>query len=248
MDEVLNERAAAARRRFEIPILVAALLVVPVIYLEAQTASPGWRQVALVANWLIWLLFLAEYLVVVRLTDDRWGYTKRAWLDVFIIVTSFPGWPALFATTRLLRLLMLGRVLRALRLVRLAAIVGRGGLAAREVLGKRGLGFLLAATLLLWIGASGLFALAEGKGSILDGMWWAIVTISTVGYGDVVPETPVGRGTAAVLMLVGIGFVATLTATVAASFVEHDERKLFDEVRRLHDRLDEIQARLDRDA
>jgi voltage-gated potassium channel len=58
--------------------------------------------------------------------------------------------------------------------------------------------------------------------SIGLGVWWAVVTVTTVGYGDVVPTTTGGRIVAALLMLVGIGFLSTLTATIASSFVAHD--------------------------
>lgn len=53
-----------------------------------------------------------------------------------------------------------------------------------------------------------------------DGIWWALVTLTTVGYGDTVPATPFARIVGVLLMFVGIGFVAALTATVAARFIE----------------------------
>ncbi len=53
-----------------------------------------------------------------------------------------------------------------------------------------------------------------------DALWWAIVTVTTVGYGDKYPVTAGGRGVAVVLMLVGIGLIGVLTATVASYFVE----------------------------
>ncbi len=123
IEDVLNPPAAAARRRFEIPVLVAALLVVPVIFIEEQATSQAWLNIAAGVNWLIWAAFAAEYLVVLALADRRWAYTRKAWLDVFIIVSSFPLLPGLLASTRLFRLLRLGRVLRLLRLFRLAAVV-----------------------------------------------------------------------------------------------------------------------------
>jgi voltage-gated potassium channel len=244
MDEILNERAAAARRRFEVPVLVAALLVVPVIYIEAQVTSPAWRQVAVWTNWLIWLAFFAEYVTVLALTDRRWAYTRKAWLDVFIIVTSFPALPAALAATRLLRLTRLTRVLRLVRLTRLAAVVTRGGAAAGTVFHRGGLGYVLMVTVLLALGAAGLFALTEPAENFGDGLWWSVVTLTTVGYGDMVPQTVVGRVAGAGLMLLGIGFVALLTAAVAAKFVGDDETELAAEIRRLHERLDVIQQQL----
>lgn len=244
IEDVLNPPAAAARRRFETPVLVAALLVVPVIFIEEQATSQAWLNVAAGVNWLIWAAFTAEYLVVVTLADRRLAYTRKAWLDVFIIVSSFPLLPGLLATTRLFRLLRLGRVLRLLRLFRLAAVVTRGASATRTIFKKRGLGYIVTLTLLITLGIGGVFAILEDS-PLGDGLWWAIVTMTTVGYGDMFPTTPAGRMAAAVLMLVGIGFLALITAAVAAHFVESDseegESELVAEMSRLHARLDTIE-------
>lgn len=247
IEDVLNESAAEARRRFEIPVLIAALLVVPVIFIEEQAQSLAWLQVATTANWLIWLAFTAEYVTVLWLADRRWAYTKKAWLDVFIIVSSFPLLPGLLASTRLLRLLRLGRVLRLLRLVRLAAVITRGVTATRTIFGRRGLGYIIIVTLLVGMGIGGAFAVLEGS-PLGDGLWWSIVTITTVGYGDLFPATLGGRIAAAVLMLLGIGLLAVITASVAAYFVEADDDEETDQlagdVARLHERLDAIEQLL----
>ncbi len=74
-----------------------------------------------------------------------------------------------------------------------------------------------------------------------DALWWAVVTVTTVGYGDTYPVTAGGRGVAVVLMLVGIGLIGTLTATVASYFVEEQADK---EKVDLTQRLDRIEAML----
>ena len=55
--------------------------------------------------------------------------------------------------------------------------------------------------------------------SVGSGLWWAVQTVTTVGYGDVVPKTPVGQIVAAVVMLLGIGFVTVITASITGAFV-----------------------------
>lgn len=241
-DQLLNERAAAARRRFELPVLVAALAVVPVIYIEETSTSASMLVIADVANWLIWLAFAVEYTVVMSLAspDTRWSYTKKSWLDVLVIVLSMPLLPALLASSRLLRLTRLARVFRLLKLVRLAAVLTRAGRSAGVIFKKRGLGYIVLLTVIVALGIGGVFAIIEGV-NIFDGLWWAVVTLTTVGYGDVFPVTPAGRVAASLLMLLGIGFVAVITASVAAYFVEDEEADLADEIRTLGERLDRIE-------
>lgn len=236
--------ADRARRLFEIPVLVAALLVVPVIFIEERAGSTSWLTVASVANWAIWALFLSEFVVVVLLADSRSGYAAKAWLDLFIIVVSFPLLSTGLAATRLLRLTRLTRVLRLLRLVRLAAIVSRGGAAAGAVFRKRGLAYVIALILLIAVGVGGIFAIVEGS-SVADGLWWAIVTVTTVGYGDMYPVTTGGRIAASILMVLGIGLIAVVTASVAAHFVGEEEKvNLHEELRRIDGRLDELERLL----
>jgi hypothetical protein len=82
---------------------------------------------------------------------------------------------------------------------------------------------------------------SENVGSIEDGIWWALTTVTTVGYGDVVPRSTLGRVVAGVVMLVGIGFFALLTAAVAATFMKQDEKP-----EELRLQLEDIVARLER--
>src|SRR5947209_18602965 len=86
------------------------------------------------------------------------------------------------------------------------------------------------------------------------GLWFAIVTVTTVGYGDTFPTSPGGRVVAAFLMVVGIGFLGLATAAIAGHFVEQDasdkhrestdkQDQILAELRRIHQRLDRIESR-----
>ncbi|MCZ7588778.1 MAG: potassium channel family protein [Gaiella sp.] len=93
--------------------------------------------------------------------------------------------------------------------------------------------------------------------SIWEGMWWALQTVTTVGYGDVVPQEPLGRLVAAFVMLEGVAFLAIATAAITSAFVSRagreweaardaaDERRTAD-TQAVHGRIDELHARLDR--
>jgi voltage-gated potassium channel len=100
------------------------------------------------------------------------------------------------------------------------------------------------ATMLL--GAAGVYVVEVGQNGAIkgfgDAVWWAIVTSTTVGYGDVSPVTTEGRLIAVVLMLTGIGLVGVFTARVASLFVKHDS---VTDVDRLAERLGVLERKLD---
>ena len=76
-----------------------------------------------------------------------------------------------------------------------------------------------------------------------DGIWWALVTITTVGYGDITPVTTLGRNVASSLMLLGLGLIATITAIVSAKFIQNFvDHHTNDDVL---EKLDEMQLELD---
>lgn len=118
---------------------------------------------------------------------------------------------------------------------------------ARELFTHRGLHFVLLAVLGIVVVCS---AVALGferhaHGATIhnfgDALWWAIVTVTTVGYGDQYPVSAGGRGVAVVLMLVGIGLIGVLTATVASYFVADKADR---DMAELHERLDWIETLL----
>jgi voltage-gated potassium channel len=79
------------------------------------------------------------------------------------------------------------------------------------------------------------------------GLWWAVQTVTTVGYGDIVPEHTSGRIVATVLMLFGIGFLTVVTAVITAVFLETVRRRLGDPTQaKVEQKLDAIEARLQR--
>jgi voltage-gated potassium channel len=79
------------------------------------------------------------------------------------------------------------------------------------------------------------------------GLWWAVQTVTTVGYGDITPAQPGGRVIAAFVMVSGIGFLTIVTATISAVFVENARRRLQGESEgKVHERLDGIAERLER--
>jgi len=110
---------------------------------------------------------------------------------------------------------------------------------------------IVTATALVVVGSGILIRVLDHKeySSVWVGMWWALQTVTTVGYGDVTPREPIGRVIAAFVMLQGIAFLAILTAAITSTFVARAarEQELSEgEGAALDSRFDELNGRLDR--
>jgi len=148
----------------------------------------------------------------------RKGAALRAhWLDVAIVVLTIPLLGKALAWLRLARFI---------RLARFGVIVGRALQAERRLTSGDSLrvASILTVTAVCIAGAAQA-AFASGDFTTLwDGIWWAVTTTTTVGYGDLYPTTVHGRIIGMVLMFVGIGFLSLLTASIASRFVKEELR------------------------
>jgi voltage-gated potassium channel len=187
----------------------------------------------------IWALFALEYLFKLYLAPSRWKFIGSHVLDLLIVVVP------------LFRPLRIGRLARLARLGRVGMVAGRAIARGKAVMTHRGLHFVLLAVGIIVFVCAGLVTVAErhAPGSNIhdlgQGLWWAMVTVATVGYGDHYPVTPFGQGVTVFLMLVGIGLIGVLTATVASYFVGQNEDQAKAERDELRQQLEA--ARVERD-
>jgi voltage-gated potassium channel len=194
---------------------------------------------------------LVEVVVMLAVVPDRKRWLRENPLEVAIVVLTPPFLPASLQALRVFRLL---------RLLRLAVVVRY----ARRLFTIDGLRYAALLALITALGGGAAFAAAEDV-DIFDGVWWAVTTMSTVGYGDLTPETTVGRLVAMFAMVVGIGFLSLLIGAVSERFVsasvedevvavEHGVEEdvdrarddLLAEIRAIGDRLRDVEARLAR--
>ena len=213
------------KRILSVAVFLGALATVPVIILLEQGVQSVWLTAA---DWGIWAVFFLEYVVEVALSANRLLYLRRNWLSPIVLILSFPELPNLLGTVRL------ARVVRLLRFARLAGVTFRGLAELRTVFASRGLVFLALTTLALIVAGGAAVTVLEPqttRGGVTDGIWWAIVTASTVGYGDIAPSTSLGRLIAIVLMLAGVGLISTLGACITSYFVGHQENAESKELR-----------------
>ena len=220
--------------------VITLLILTSVIglFLETEyTNSTMLRQLGFV----IAILFGIEYALRIWVAPSAPDAPKNARLKY---ITSFSGIidflafvPALFLLTHnssmLLRLVRLLRLVQVMKIPHLATGIKHLGRAMNESWDELLVTFFLA-LMLICLGATGMYFVEgeiqpEAFGSIPRAMWWAVATLTTVGYGDIYPVTPLGKVFASFIALIGIAAVALPAGIFAAAFHNAVSENVFDE-------------------
>ena len=231
-----NERAVRYGRYFEWPMIFLAFWIILEWYIEAQYDPHP--MLIMITDWLIWSFFVFETLVLLYLVDNKGHYLKSNWGNLVIISAGVPLlWDAFPNAGGL----------RALRLLVLFSLLFNMSGVAHKVLGRNHLGTTLMISFIIVIMAGTLMAVIDPNiDTPFDGIWWAWVTITTVGYGDLVPGSTAGRLFGSVLILMGIALFSMLTASFSAFFIEQEEEKLSEQEvhnsQQLEDLRQQVQA------
>jgi len=219
-------------------IFITALIIISILSVILESVpsiSDQYREFFVASEIIIVAIFTIEYaLRLWSCTEDRryqqpiMGRLKYA-LTIFALidlVAILPFYLPFFVAfdARFLRVL---RLIRFVRVAKLARYSESAGLMARVIRReKESLVFTFFLIIVLMVFASCLMFQAENEvqpekfGSIPDTMWWAIATITTVGYGDVVPITPIGKALGAFIAILGVGMVAMPAGIIVSGYIE----------------------------
>jgi voltage-gated potassium channel len=238
MTTTAAERAALVRgweRVTEWPLMIAAVVFLAAYAIPVLDPNlPSWLlDLCVSLSWITWAVFAVDIVVRLFLADQWLRYLVRHWYDVLVLALP------LLRPLRLLRLIPLLSVLN-----RRARVTLRGRVAVYIAGGASLLAFCAALAVLDAERSSPNANITD----LGDAIWWAVTTMTTVGYGDRFPVTGTGRLVAFGLMIGGIALLGTVTATLASWLVETvaAEKEQAEDiqvaVRRLEDKIDRLTA------
>jgi voltage-gated potassium channel len=197
-------------------MLLLALWIIVEWYLSAKNSYPAHWEV--VTNWIVWIFFVAETSILCFLVRDKLRYLRTNWINLLIIAVGLPllfdGQPYAGA-------------LRTLRILLLFGILLEMSSTVRQMLASNNIGLtLLVALIIIVMAGTSMAAIDPAIETFWDGIWWAWVTVTTVGYGDLVPESPQGKVFGGLLMVLGLGLFSLITASFSAFLISREDEEI----------------------
>jgi voltage-gated potassium channel len=240
----------AEKRLNPLEIITLIFSIYVLIALLIQSLVPLSPDAVALLDWidlLVCIVFLTDFFVRFKQAPSKLAFLKWGWID---FVSSIPAFD-MFRVGRVVRIIRVFRVLRAFRSTKILLVY---------LLRERKTTSLAAVTatslvVVIFAAIAALQFETSPDSNIKtagEALWWAIVTVTTVGYGDKFPVTPEGRIVACVLMAVGVGLFGAFTGFIASLFVEpqlqQDEtahERVLQEIRTLDSKITSLEAKLD---
>jgi voltage-gated potassium channel len=231
LHEIIFEADTPAGKRFDLILLATIAASVSIVILETiPNLHDRYFDLFYAAEWFFTIVFTIEYLLRLYVVRSPLKYAKST-LGLVDLISILPTYLSMFfvgsqalLVVRILRLLRIFRVLRMGRLIWAGHIISRALQASRH---KLAVFVFFVCQLVVVIGALMYFVenpVNPGFASIPQSMYWAVVTITTVGFGDVTPITPLGKFLAVLVMLIGYAIIAVPTGIVSAELVANSKQ------------------------
>ena len=226
LHEIIYEADTPAGKLFDIVLLIAILASILLVMLESVN-SIAERHLGLlnVLEWIITILFTIEYILRIITVKQPLKYVT-SFYGIIDLLSTIPKYLSLiFVGTHALVALRALRLLRVFRILKLARYMGASNQLADAIKASRAkIAVFLFAVVIASIIFGTIMYLVEGEENgftnIPKSVYWCIVTMTTVGFGDIAPHTPLGQFIAAIIMVLGYGIIAVPTGIVSAEYTK----------------------------
>jgi voltage-gated potassium channel len=227
---VIFEAHTPAGKAFDVGLIICILLSVFAVLLDSvSTLHDAYGSYFLALEWFFTVIFTLEYAARLWCIQDTARYAK-SFYGVVDLLGIIPTYLSLLVTdSQYLLVIRILRVLRIFRVLRLVRYVGEAELLTQALIASRRKITVFISTVLALVVIFGSFMyLIEGEAngftSIPRSIYWAVITLTTVGYGDLTPHTPLGQAMATLVMIMGYGIIAVPTGIVTLELSEAHKR------------------------
>tara|TARA_B110000977_G_C10923977_1_gene434299 strand:+ start:42 stop:869 length:828 start_codon:yes stop_codon:yes gene_type:complete len=232
LHEIVYEADTRVGKIFDLILLVLILLSVIFVMLESvRWIDAKYHQLLYIGEWIITIFFTLEYIarVVSVRKPTHYIFSFYGIIDFLSTIPLYLSF--LFVGSNYLLIVRALRLLRVFRILKLTKYVGESNKLSKALLHSRAkILIFLFVVVIISIIAGTLMYLIEGEESgftsIPRSVYWAIVTLTTVGYGDISPATPLGQLIASVIMIMGYGIIAVPTGIVSAEYAKNDPSEI----------------------
>lgn len=224
--EIIFEADTPTGKVFDIVLLVLIVLSVITVMLESSEEWDNkYHQIFFVLEWIFTVVFTIEYLLRLWVTIRPWKYAL-SFYGIIDLLAILPTYLSFFlAGTQYFVIIRIIRLLRVFRIFKLGKFLVEGDQLRRALIASRNkiTVFLFAVSLLVIIIGSVMYLIEggsnDGFSSIPRAVYWAIVTLTTVGYGDITPQSDVGQFLSALVMILGYAIIAVPTGIVTNEMI-----------------------------
>tara|TARA_R110002050_G_scaffold29569_3_gene76011 strand:+ start:1266 stop:2123 length:858 start_codon:yes stop_codon:yes gene_type:complete len=231
LHEIIYEADTPMGKLFDLILFVIIIFSVILIMLESvKSIDAEYHEILFVLEWVVTVFFTVEYIarIICIKKPSHYIFSFYGIIDFLSTIPLYISY--IFAGSQVLLAVRAFRLLRVFRILKLARFLGEASQLKRALKASRAkITVFLFAVLIASVMMGTLMYLIEGDEagftSIPTSIYWTIVTLTTVGYGDIAPITPQGQAIATIIMLLGYGIIAVPTGMVTAEFAKQNKDK-----------------------
>ena len=200
-------------------LIVAIILLLELILDLPQTVI----SILDMVDFSIWLIFVFDYFYRLIKSRNKRKFVKRHIVDLISIIPVYSVF-RIFRALNILKLARLSRISQLSKIVRIFTISEKSKKNFESFITTNNFNYTIGIAIIIVLVGAVSMSIAENI-KLRESLWWSIVTVTTVGYGDIYPVTTLGRIIATVLMILGIGFIGSLTSTLSTYFIKREKEK-----------------------